>query len=127
MKLAADHEREIARVKALVTPLATSLFDLDAADAYEWTLYHLLQNESLIKDVMFPITYYRANGDEWVKEGEARPKYFDFGLTDYAGNVDDRTLSLIADVPPRDRAVDDEGSCRGLLRRVVEGPTPQPD
>jgi hypothetical protein len=30
-----------------------------------------------------------------------RPRYFDVGETDYRGNLDDRTLSLIADVPPR--------------------------
>jgi hypothetical protein len=100
-KLAADHGAEIERIKGLVSPLATSLFDLDAADAYEWTLYHLLQNETVIKEVMFPITYYRANGKEWAKEGEERPHYADIGITNYAGNVDDRTLSLIADVPPR--------------------------
>ena len=100
-KLAATHADEIGRIKGLVTPLAGSLFSLDAADAYEWTLYHLLQNESVIKEVMFPITYYRANGAEWAKEGAERPKYYDIGVTDYRGDVDDRTLSLIDDVPPR--------------------------
>jgi hypothetical protein len=50
--------------------------------------------------VMFPITYYRASGAAWVEEGTERPRYYDIGETGYTGNVDDRTLSLIADISP---------------------------
>ena len=39
-------------------------------------------------------------GSGW-QESTARPTYFDIGVTDYKGYVDDRTLSRIADVPPR--------------------------
>jgi Domain of unknown function (DUF4387) len=35
-----------------------------------------------------------------VSEGNARPKYFDIGLTGYTGSVDDRSLSLIDDTAP---------------------------
>lgn len=100
VKLAARHEKEIAEIVALVKPEPASLLNLDAPDAYVWSLYHLLQNEDVIKNVMFPITYYRANGAEWSEEGSARPTYFEIGETGYTGNLDDRTLSLIADVPP---------------------------
>src|SRR5271163_3379577 len=100
-KLAALHQQEIDRIGGLVTPKETSLRNLDAADAYEWSLYHLLQNEDVIKNVMFPVTYYHANGAAWMPTRTERPRYFDVGETDYRGNLDDRTLSLIADVPPR--------------------------
>ncbi len=95
------HAADVARVTNLVSAGPGSLVGLDAPDAYEWTLYHLLQNETMIKETMFPITFFRANGGEWVQESTARPTYFDIGVTDYKGNVDDRTLSRIADVPPR--------------------------
>jgi hypothetical protein len=98
-RLAARHAAEIQRLTALVTPAAGSLLNLDAADAYEWTLYHLIQNESVIKETMFPITYFRAQGSQWVEEGQARPRYGDIGVTNYTGDLNDRTLSLIADVP----------------------------
>jgi hypothetical protein len=49
---------------------------------------------------MFPITYLRANGADWAQESVARPKYFDIGVEGYTGNLNDRTLSLIADAPP---------------------------
>src|SRR5580692_333124 len=99
-RLAARHADEIQRLTAKVTPAAGSLLNLDAADAYEWTLYHLIQNESVIRETLFPITYFRAQGSQWVEEGQARPRYFDIGVTNYKGELDDRTLSLIADVPP---------------------------
>jgi hypothetical protein len=98
--LAQRHADEIDRITALMEPKQGSLVNLDAADAYEWTLYHLLQNESVIKNIMFPITYYQANGKDWVETGKERARYFDIGITDDKGNVDDRTLSLIADVQP---------------------------
>jgi hypothetical protein len=89
---------------------------LDAPDAYAWSLYHLLQNEDVIKNTMFPIAYYRANGAEWKEEGSERPRYFDIGETGYRGNVDDRTLSLIADHVPAGAPI---GSQRLLDMAIV--------
>jgi hypothetical protein len=54
----------------------------------------------VIKNTMFPITYFDADGADWTEQGSERPRYFDIGERDYRGNVDDRTLSLIADHPP---------------------------
>ena len=99
-KLAKRHQQEIDRIKGLVEPQSGSLFNLDAPDAYSWSLYHLLQNEDVIKNAMFPITYFAAEGADWTEQGAERPHYFDIGDRDYRGNVDDRTLSLIADHPP---------------------------
>jgi len=96
--LARRHAEEIARLAAVAAPLPGSLTNLDAPDAYEWSLYHLLQNEGVIRDVMFPITFYHADGAAWTEEGTARARYFDVGEQGYGGNLDDRTLSLIAEV-----------------------------
>jgi len=98
-RLATLHAQEIERIFKIVRPKATSRINLDAPDAYAWSLYHLLQNEDVIKNEMFPITYYDANGAAWTETGRARPRYYDIGETGYTGNLDDRTLSLIADVP----------------------------
>jgi hypothetical protein len=104
-RLSARHAAEIERLAKFVAPKPSSRLNLDAPDAYEWSLYHLLQNEDVIKNVMFPITYYRATGAQWSEEGSERPHYFDIGEVGYAGNVDDRTLSLIADLAPSGRPV----------------------
>lgn len=98
--LSKRHEEDIVRITDITTPKPGSLLRLDAADAYEWSLYHLLQNETVIKETMFPIKYFNANGNDWQDISTERPRYFDIGITDYDGNVDDRTLSLIADVAP---------------------------
>lgn len=103
--LAARHAAEVARITSLVTPKSGSLVGLGAADAYEWTLYHLLQNEDVIKKTMFPIAYYDAKGADWTRTGTARPEYFDIGGTGYPGNLDDRTLSLIQPVSVSDHQV----------------------
>jgi uncharacterized protein DUF4387/acyclic terpene utilization AtuA family protein len=115
-QLAVRHAQEIERISGLVQPKASSLLSLDAPDAYAWSLYHLLQNEDVIKNRMFAIDYYRADGATWSKEGTGRPRYFDIGETGYAGSVDDRTLSLIADVPTSGHVV---GTHRLLDMAVV--------
>jgi hypothetical protein len=115
-KLAQRHRQEIERVTRLIKPGPGSLLDLDAPDAYVWSLYHLLQNEDVIKNTMFPITYFAANGADWTEQGSERPRYFDIGERDYRGNVDDRTLSLIADHAPVGAPV---GSHRLLDMAVV--------
>jgi uncharacterized protein DUF4387/acyclic terpene utilization AtuA family protein len=99
-RLAELHQQEIERITRLAVPKAASRLNLDAPDAYVWSLYHLLQNEDVIKNAMFPISYYRAQGDDWKQESRERPRYFDIGDSGYRGNLCDRTLSLIADYPP---------------------------
>ena len=99
-KLAQRHRRRSTVSRGWSSAGPGSLLDLDAPDAYVWSLYHLLQNEDVIKNTMFPITYFAANGADWIAQGSERPRYFDIGERDYRGNVDDRTLSLIADHPP---------------------------
>jgi hypothetical protein len=94
------HAAEIKRITRRLAPGVSSLFSLDVPDAYEWTLHHVLQNEQIIKESLFSITYFRANDSTWVHEGTEQPRYFDVGITGTAGNLDDRTLSLIADAPP---------------------------
>lgn len=98
-RLAARHAQEIERVMSLAKPKPASRLNLDAPDSYVWSLYHLLQNEDVIKNVMFPITYYAATGAQWMQTAKARPYYFDIGETGYRGNLDDRTLSLIHAAP----------------------------
>jgi hypothetical protein len=51
-RLKQRHQQEIDRIRELVKPGPGSLFNLDAPDAYVWSLYHLLQNEDVIKNTM---------------------------------------------------------------------------
>ena len=84
-QLSETHAREIEHIVRLAKPKASSRLNLDAPDAYAWSLYHLLQNEEVIKNLMFPITYYRANGSVWADEGSKPARYYDIGETGYTG------------------------------------------
>lgn len=103
--LAVRHQQEIDRLLHSLAPRASSRLNLDAPDAFGWSLYHLLQNEEVIRDVMFPITYYSADGADWIELGSGRPHYENIGEAGSRGNLDERTLSVIADYPPAERPV----------------------
>ncbi len=54
---------------------------------------------------MFSITCYQANGANWDEQSIDRARYYEIGEIDYPGNLDERTLSLIADHrPPKSRS-----------------------
>ena len=115
-RLASLHQQEIDRITQFAMPKTASRFGLDAPDAYAWSLYHLLQNEDVIRNDLFPIAYYSATGANWVAQGTERPRYFDIGDVGYRGDLDSRTLSLIADHPASEASV---GSYRLLDMAAV--------
>jgi hypothetical protein len=114
-RLELRHRQEIDRILSVTAAKDSSRMSLDTPDAYEWSLYHLLKNENVIRD-MFPINYYRADGSDWKEEGTDQARYFELGERNYQGDVDNRTLSLIADHAPTETSV---GSYRLLDMATV--------
>lgn len=104
-QLAIRHHLEIDRITRVAIPKTTSRLNLDSPDAYGWSLYHLLQNEEVIKNRLFPIAYYSADGANWIERGGDRARYWNIGEVGYRGDLDERTLSLIADHPPLEAPV----------------------
>jgi hypothetical protein len=100
-ELAQRHAEQVAEICGRVRARPGALFGLDSGDAYEWSLYHLLKNEAVLKEQLFPITYYNAVGSAWVQTGGERPTYFDIGAVDAHANLNERTLSSISDAPPQ--------------------------
>lgn len=97
----ADASRPLALVRAGTLPQDVAVqpgswLDIDIGANFEWSVAHLLQNEAVVRDELFPITYFAANGGDWVVEGTARPNYFAIGETGYAGDLDDATLCELA-------------------------------
>ncbi len=99
-RLTDRHQREIGRITRVAVPKTASRLNLDAPDAYVWSLYHLLQDEEVIRNETFPVTYYQANGTHWTELQSDRAQYFDIGEGGYRGDLDERSLSLIVDHPP---------------------------
>jgi hypothetical protein len=93
------HQTQLDELAEVITATSGSLAHLDAPDFYEWTMYHLFANREVIEQQLFPIRLYDAVGDQWTFDREVRPRYFDIGVTDYAGDTGERTLSTIADTP----------------------------
>jgi hypothetical protein len=100
VQLVSRHRHEIDRITQAARPKTTSRLNLDTPDAYGWSIYHLLQNEEAIKTKLFPIEYYRADGSNWSRQARGRARYFDIAEPGYCGDLDERTLSLIADHAP---------------------------
>lgn len=99
-QLASRHAQQIAYVGPIGNRNAASHMNVDGPDCYVWSLHHLLQNEDVIKQKMFPITYYRANGVAWQIEGADRPVNFYIAGNSDASHFDSCSLSLISDAPP---------------------------
>ncbi|KAA1251362.1 DUF4387 family protein [Mycobacterium simiae] len=105
-RLAERHDVEIARLQALAPAQRGSLLRLDAPDAYQWSLFHLLQNATLITESLFKITYFKADGDSWEITGAEKPRYWEIGETDHADRAESRSLSVIAEAPPSGEVID---------------------
>lgn len=105
-RLADAHRIEVQRLADVAAPGATALLHLPAPDLYEWTVYHRLTDRSLIVDELFGIRLFDADGDRWTFDREVRPRYVAVGEPDYPGDLDERTLSAIADEPPPGEPID---------------------
>jgi uncharacterized protein DUF4387/acyclic terpene utilization AtuA family protein len=97
--LESRHRREIERVTSLAAPKQASRINMDAPEAYIWSLYHLLRDENAIGE-MFSVKYYTAHGADWNESREERVRYFEIAERNYGGDVNVRTLSLIDDHAP---------------------------
>jgi hypothetical protein len=100
-RLSDRHAADIARVTSVAQIKPLSRLNLDAPDAYEWSLFHILQNERVIREELFPITYYQADGRAWNETAVRQPVYSDIAATDSSCSVDPLTLSVIDDVEPQ--------------------------
>jgi Domain of unknown function (DUF4387)/Acyclic terpene utilisation family protein AtuA len=95
------HAADIARVTAVAQIKPISRLNLDAPDAYEWSLFHILQNEQTIREELFPITHYQVNGRTWTETAVRQPAYAEIATSDPSCSVDPLTLSVIDDVDPQ--------------------------
>jgi hypothetical protein len=97
-QLAERHTAAVAELTSVVHVGDGSLLDIDTPDLYEWTLFHLIDDRELIEGEMFPVRFHDATGADWRFDREVRPRYFDIGVRDYAGDTGERTLSVIEPV-----------------------------
>jgi hypothetical protein len=99
-RLEKRHQADVARVTSVAAIKPASLLSLDASDAYEWSLFHVLRNEQLIRDEFFLITHYEARGRTWTLKERCRPVYTDISESGRS-EEDPLTKSIIDDAAPR--------------------------
>jgi hypothetical protein len=99
-RLKIRHAADIARVTSQAELRPGSRLNLDAPDAYEWSLFHILQNEQMIRDELFPITHFQANGRVWTQSALQRPAYAEIAEPESNCSVDLANLAVIDDVEP---------------------------
>jgi hypothetical protein len=99
-RLKMRHAADIARVTSQAELRPGSRLNLDAPDAYEWSLFHILQNEQMIRDELFPITHFQANGRVWTQSALQRPAYAEIAEPESNCSVDLASLAVIDDVEP---------------------------
>jgi hypothetical protein len=100
-RLEQRHRADVARVTSVADIKPSSLLGLDGNDAYEWSMFHVLSDETLIREELFPITHYDARGREWTNRGVFAPVYTDIISGDSVSAEDHLTMSSIDDAKPR--------------------------
>jgi hypothetical protein len=75
-RLASLHQQEIDRITQFAMPKTASRFGLDAPDAYAWSLYHLLQNEDVIRKRPVPDHLLQRNRRELGRTGHGASSLF---------------------------------------------------
>ena len=95
------HAADIARVTSVARVKPMSRMHLDAPDAYEWSLFHILQNEQILREELFPITFHEVAGRIWTERETRRPVYTEIAEANSFCSVDPLTLSVIDDVDPQ--------------------------
>jgi Domain of unknown function (DUF4387) len=95
------HTAEIARVTSVAAVEPNSLVDINAPDAYEWSLFHVLRNEETIRQEFFPITLYDVRGQDWTVKKTCFPVYTNIAEIDSSPGEDPFSHSMIDDAAPR--------------------------
>jgi Domain of unknown function (DUF4387)/Acyclic terpene utilisation family protein AtuA len=100
-RLKERHAADIARISSVVQVKPTSRMNLDAPDAFEWSLLHVLRDEQIIREDLFPITFHEFSNGVWAAREVRRAVYADIAESDSFCGMDPLTVAAIDDVEPR--------------------------
>jgi len=100
-RLQMRHAADIARISSAVQVKPTSRMNLDAPDAFEWSLSCALRDEKIIREDLFPITFHEVRNGVWTAREVRRPVYTDIADSGSFCSMDPLTVATIDDVEPR--------------------------
>lgn len=89
------HEEQLAKLGRLIDESQPSIKSIFAADAYRWSIYHLMDQKKVIEEQLFPISLFHCNGRNWEFLKRVRASYQPIGNKDYSGVVDETKIGVI--------------------------------
>ena len=90
-----EHQAELEMLETFEDETQPSIRSIDAGDAFKWSIYHLLENEPLIREHLFPVTIFKADGRNWQRLKEIQGDYKPIGLKDYEGILEEEKLAPV--------------------------------
>jgi hypothetical protein len=92
------HQEQLRKLRQFIDESQPSIQNIDAGDAFRWSIYHLIENEELIEKELFPINLFTCNGGNWRLLKEIRPSYRPIGITKYNGDLNETRIGVIEKV-----------------------------
>lgn len=91
----AKHQKELERLEPFVDGSRCSFRRVYGGEAFRWSIYHLLDDEDLIRDRLFPVTIFKADGRNWQRLDEIQGIYTPIGLDHYVGILEEEKLACV--------------------------------
>lgn len=91
-----QHQQELAELEQYRDKDAVSFLNIAGSEVYMWSIYHLLKDEKVIKQ-LFPIKLFNATGKDWTLIKEVKTDYTPIGipLNEYDGSIDEKKVNVI--------------------------------
>ena len=93
-----QHQNLLNRLQKFLNNHQPSIQNIFTGEAFEWSLYHLIDDEKLIKEHFFPISLFNCNGNNWKFLKQMRAEYEPIGTSKYDGVLKKRLIDVIEKV-----------------------------
>jgi hypothetical protein len=92
------HQEALKKVEVFVDKERQSIRSVLAGDAFRWSVYHLLEDETLIMERLFPVQVFEVQTRNWRFIKQIQGTYESIGLDTYTGILDEKKLAPIKKV-----------------------------
>jgi Domain of unknown function (DUF4387)/Acyclic terpene utilisation family protein AtuA len=89
------HKEDLKKVERFIRRERLSEVGIYAGEFFEWGIYHILSNEKVIREQLFPISIYRCDGRKWKLEREVTASYKPIGVRNGDESVDAEKVHAI--------------------------------
>lgn len=89
------HQEQLVKLERFINDSQPSIQNIFGGDSFRWSIYHLIDDEDLIKELLFPIRLFNCNGRNWHFLKEVRASYEPIGITYYGDVLDETKIGVI--------------------------------